>query len=155
MKDIKLLKDEEILDKYKLHWFIFLKTFLVAIITIIAVLFLSSFNGVNLITIDKILIVLSIYFVFQLVKDFFEYKFNYYIVTNKRIIIKEGFFFINQKEILFSKIETIDTNYSVIDRFFKVGSIIIKGTGNSSTIIDNLKDTEDFKEKIFNIINKI
>lgn len=151
MKDFKLLDDEYVVKTYKTHWFILLKNFLYFFGFVIFYYFLlnNSF-GENIF--KNFLYILSIFLILTLIKDFFVFKFNYYLITNKRLIMKEGFLVIREKEILFSKIESINTNQSIIEKFFNVGSVNIVGTGNSEITILDLENNKDFKDTLSNAI---
>lgn len=157
-KKLDLLQDESIYSQYKPHWFIFLPNIL-TMFSILCIILL--YNTI----IDKFFLLsmfpIQIFYFFFIVsilhtiKNVIKYKFNYYIITNQRLIIKEGLFFINFKEILFNKIESVESFQNLIEKQFNVGTIIIKGTGNSETIIFDLDNHLTFKNTLLENIKKI
>ena len=56
------------------------------------------------------------------------------IVTNKRVILKEGFFNRKTQEIKLSAIEAIEFEQNFIERLFRVGCLEITGRGGGTNI---------------------
>lgn len=151
MDKIKLLDGEIIQKTYKTHWFVLLKNFLYFAGVLVFYYFVLN-NSFGADVFKNFIYILVIFFIINLIKDFFIFKFNYYIITNKRLLIKEGFFVLKETEILFSKIESINAQQTFIEKWFNVGYISIVGTGNSETKIFDLENNQDFKNTLSNAI---
>ena len=74
------------------------------------------------------------------------------VVTNKRVILKEGFFARSTQEIKLSAIEAIEFDQSAMERIFGVGCLKITGRGGGSVIdfhhVANPMDTKHMIENI-------
>jgi uncharacterized membrane protein YdbT with pleckstrin-like domain len=53
------------------------------------------------------------------------------VVTDRRIIFKEGFMRRRTMEMNMNKVETVDVVQSILGRIFNYGTILIRGTGSS------------------------
>ena len=53
------------------------------------------------------------------------------VVTDRRILFKEGFLRRRTMEMNMSKVETVDVVQSIPGRIFNYGTILIRGTGSS------------------------
>lgn len=69
------------------------------------------------------------------------YKSTYFIVTNKRIMVKKGVFSVHSIELLHSKVESI-TYKGIGD----AGTIIIAGTGGSKEVVTGISQPKKFKD---------
>ena len=66
-----------------------------------------------------------------------------FVITNKRVVIKQGLFSRKTFEMNLSKIESVNVDQSVWGRLFGYGSISIIGTGGTrETFNDNRKPLE-------------
>ena len=73
-------------------------------------------------------------------------------ITNKRMIMKTGFFSRKTDEMIISKVETVEINQSAIGRVFGFGNVIITGTGNSNIVFKEIKNPIEIKKIIDNTI---
>jgi len=141
-----LIDGEEILQTTRLHWLLFLNPFLVFLGAVTSQLFLDT-TMMNLISQFLCAIVLI-----MLVQSLFYFYFTEIVVTNKRIIVKTGFFTINTNEILFKKVESIDLEQNIIDRMFSRGNVKIKGTGDTHMNISGILNPVSFKNKVLSLL---
>jgi len=68
-----------------------------------------------------------------------------FVITNRRIVIKEGFIARRTFEMNLSKIETVNVDQSVMGRILNYGSIIIIGTGGTTERFHNIARPMVFK----------
>lgn len=61
-----------------------------------------------------------------------------FVITNRRIVIKEGFIARRTFEMNLSKIETVNVDQSVMGRILNYGSITIIGTGGTKETFHNI-----------------
>ena len=70
-----------------------------------------------------------------------------FVITNRRIVIKEGFIARRTFEMNLSKIETVNVDQSVMGRILNYGSIIIIGTGGITERVHNIARPMVFKRR--------
>ena len=61
-----------------------------------------------------------------------------FVITNRRIVIKEGFIARRTFEMNLSKIETVNVDQTVMGRILNYGSITIIGTGGTTETFHNI-----------------
>jgi uncharacterized membrane protein YdbT with pleckstrin-like domain len=61
-----------------------------------------------------------------------------FVITNRRIVIKEGFIARRTFEMNLSKIETVNVDQTVMGRILNFGSITIIGTGGTKETFHNI-----------------
>ena len=72
---------------------------------------------------------------------------NEFAITNKRVIIKIGFFRRRTIELNLTKIESVNVLQSVLGRILGFGSIVIVGTGGTKEIFPNIRGPLKFRKK--------
>lgn len=95
--------------------------------------------------------------VLALLKTIWTYHAHRYLLTSRRVIIKEGFFAVKLTSALFDKITHIEVDQSLIDRLIMHhGSIIINTAGmNKGEIRLNYVDSPiEFKNLLERLINR-
>jgi len=69
-----------------------------------------------------------------------------FVITNRRIVIKEGFIARRTFEMNLSKIETVNVDQTVMGRFLNFGSITIIGTGGTRETFHNIARPMAFRK---------
>ena len=72
-----------------------------------------------------------------------------YVLTNKRVIIKYGFFYIRYREIPIEKIDNIICWQNPKDKLFGTGLITLFGTGIRQTKFRRIANAMQFKHAIY------
>ena len=80
-----------------------------------------------------------------------EHKNIEYAFTNKRIIIKSGIIGIDVKNIYYSEIQSVNLKVGLIEKFFSVGDIYIKGNSQASVLCD-IEDPYFITQKLQEIV---
>ncbi len=62
-----------------------------------------------------------------------------YGITNKRVIAKIGFIFVNADELRNSKIESVEIKQTLLGRILGYGNLYLAGTGTSEVIMPKIK----------------
>lgn len=70
-----------------------------------------------------------------------------FVITNKRVVIKVGWFNRDAFEMNLSKIESVNIHQSFIARILGYGTIVIIGTGGSKELFHNITNPREFKRK--------
>jgi len=69
-----------------------------------------------------------------------------FVITNRRIVIKEGFIARRTFEMNLSKIETVNVDQTVMGRILNYGSITIIGTGGTKETFHNIARPMKFRQ---------
>jgi membrane protein YdbS with pleckstrin-like domain len=123
--DSQLLPGENVIYRSKLHWQVFLLPGFFACILLFASigLFVTEAKGVGL-----FLLVLA---GFLVLVPFIKRANSEFAVTNKRIVVKLGFFTTRTVELLHSKVETISVNQGLLGKMLGFGDIVVTGSGGT------------------------
>jgi uncharacterized membrane protein YdbT with pleckstrin-like domain len=123
--DSQLLPGEKVLYRSKLHWQIFLLPGLVAGILILGaiVAFIDGMTEIGLFLLIAAGVLILIPFTRRANSEF--------AVTNKRIIVKLGFFTTRTIELLHSKVETISVYQGLMGKMLGYGDLTVTGSGGT------------------------
>ncbi len=80
---------------------------------------------------------------------YLHHKFAEFVVTNKRVIIKNGIFNVLASEIPLSRIETVLVKQSFLGLLLNFGDITIVGTGGTQQSIERIYNPKLFKNYFF------
>ena len=78
-----------------------------------------------------------------------------YVITNQRVIIKNGLINIHVTEVLLQKIETIYVNQSLFGKLLDFGTVVIVGSGGTKDIYPNVPNPFLFRKLIQENIEKV
>lgn len=92
-----------------------------------------------------------ILFSFSFISYFF--KTNEYVLTNKRILIKEGLISRRTVEINLSKSESINVDQSILGRLLGYGSLTVIGTGGTRETCAHISNPLAFRRAFQEIIS--
>jgi uncharacterized membrane protein YdbT with pleckstrin-like domain len=134
-----LLPDEQVRTVGRLHWAIYLKSWLsltLAALAGVAYLYFKS-PGADPTTDTAALVpggaavIFLLFGVFLMLSAWLRRVTTEIVVTDRRVIFKEGFIRRRTMEMNMSKVETVDVVQSISGRIFNYGTILIRGTGSS------------------------
>lgn len=131
-----LQEGEVVVYSTKLSWVEYLKAISVGIIGLI---FAISGHFVGLI----LAAVLAVF-------AYLKISSSEFAVTNKRIIIKVGIISSHSLETMLNKIESINVSQGLLDKIFKCGTLVVRGTGGTNNPFPNVDNPFEFR----NAINK-
>jgi uncharacterized membrane protein YdbT with pleckstrin-like domain len=131
-----LLPDEQLRAVGRLHWAIYLKGWLCLIVALgagIDFLHLRSTDpdgSVSLVleAVTGLFLAAGLLLVFS---AWVRRVTTEIVVTDRRILFKEGFVRRRTMEMNMNKVETVDVVQSITGRIFNYGTILIRGTGSS------------------------
>ncbi len=134
-----LTKDEKVIQKAKLHWFIYVRAL---VIFLFSFLFLNDPDthgiGIFFITLSLAL----------LLSAWIQTKTTELAVTNKRVIAKYGLISRQTIELNLNKIEGLNVNQGVTGRIFNFGDVIINGTGGKQSPIKYIARPLTFRKTV-------
>ena len=132
-----LLPGEEVVQRARLHWIVFLKALAVVVVGL-AVLFLQPIVGAVVIGLG---IVMAI-------PPWLERLTSEFGVTSKRVIIKVGLIQRRTLELLIRQVEAISVDQSLTGRIFDFGTITLTGTGGVKETFHNIANPLEFRRSI-------
>lgn len=144
-----LLKDEQICYQTRVHKIIFARPIF---LTLIAIAFFigAAVNKNN--SFLWFFLILGAFFVIMLITDgiysWIAFVTSEFAITNKRVLIKVGFFRHHTVELVLSKVEGIGVDQGIIGRIFNYGSIIVTGTGGTKEPFKNIENPLNFRKEV-------
>jgi uncharacterized membrane protein YdbT with pleckstrin-like domain len=132
-----LLPGEEVVQRARLHWIVFVKATVVALIGL-ALVFIQPIVGVVVIGVGVIMAV----------PPWLERLTSEFGVTSRRVIIKVGLFQRRTLELLIRQVEAISVDQSVTGRLFNFGTITLTGTGGVRETFHNISNPLEFRRSI-------
>lgn len=135
-----LLPDEQVRTVGRLHWAIYLKAWICLVLAALAgidyeYLRLSGTDAPPGESVSIVLEVVAAVFLlaglFLMLSAWLRRVTTEIVVTDRRIIFKEGFVRRRTMEMNMNKVETVDVVQSIVGRIFNYGTILIRGTGSS------------------------
>jgi uncharacterized membrane protein YdbT with pleckstrin-like domain len=76
-----------------------------------------------------------------------EYLTSEFAITNKRIIVKQGFVSRRTMELNLNKVESVSVDQSILGRILNYGSITVLGTGGTREQFANLAAPLEFRKR--------
>ena len=114
----------------RLHWTIFLRAFVLAVVSVVVMIYgqKSISASIGSVVVYAGWIGLAVAAVLFLHAAFRRWT-TELSVTTHRVIYKRGFIWRHTVEMNMDKIESVDVDQSLIGRLFDYGDVIIRGTG--------------------------
>ena len=135
--EANLLPGEAVVQRARLHWIVFLKAIVVAVVGL-AVLFIQPLVGA---------IVVGLALLMAL-PPWLERTTSEFGVTSKRVIIKVGLIQRRTLELLIRQVEAISVDQSLTGRIFNFGTITLTGTGGVRETFHNIANPLEFRRSI-------
>ena len=141
-----LMPGEEIMYRAHLHWVIYLRAMLLALLGVALVIagFWQPDFHVLVYPGALVLVVAVLAWLAQWVKSWS----SEFAVTNKRVIIKVGLVRRDTLELLLSKVESIGVDQTVTGRIVGYGTIVVVGTGGTREPFRNIARPLDFRKHV-------
>ena len=147
-----LMKDEKIIFHAKPHWIIFLTSFSWFLGTFVLMAFIPKNNFMtSSVILDLSLLQLITLFTFLIsiilsLVAYMAYLSTDFIITSKRVLMKNGFLRRTIVEMLLSRVESIIIQQGIMARLFNYGSIAIAGTGGGRNPFLNVPQPLKFRQ---------
>jgi uncharacterized membrane protein YdbT with pleckstrin-like domain len=143
---------ERVVHDSRLHWVIFTRAIVAAIICLVLVGAAMNTAGSQTQYLSLALwIAAAIFALLALsagLRAFVRRASTEFVVTNHRVIYKTGLLARHTLEMNLSKVESVDVNQSIPGRFLGYGTVIVRGTGGSLEPIRNVADPLTFRSHI-------
>lgn len=129
-----LLPDEIVLYWADTHWFIFVMPIVLLLFPLIVACVLGfNFGPAEFICFGFVGLPVFIVALTSLISRTFQYLFNQYAITNKRVVMKCGFLSLRTLEVLHDKIASLSVNQDLFGIIFNYGSVIVSAMGDKQT----------------------
>jgi len=135
--EANLLPGETVVQRARLHWIVFVKAIVVALIGL-GLLFLQPIIGGVVIAVG----------ILMAVPPWLERLTSEFGVTSKRVIIKVGLIQRRTLELLIRQVEAISVDQSLTGRIFNFGTITLSGTGGVRETFHNISNPLEFRRSI-------
>jgi uncharacterized membrane protein YdbT with pleckstrin-like domain len=149
-----LIPGETVLYKTRLHWIVLLWALVAGVFLVGAGLALlvgayqasaQSDSRAAMIIVGLVLLVAAAVFV---AVGLVRRNSTEMAVSNKRVLIKTGFFARKSIEVLLSKVESIGVDESALGRILGYGSVIIRGTGGTFETFSQIAHPNEFRRQV-------
>ena len=135
--EANLLPGETVVQRARLHWIVFLKAIVVAVVGL-AVLVIQPLVGGVIVGIGLLMAL----------PPWLERTTSEFGVTSKRVIIKVGLIQRRTLELLIRQVEAISVEQSLAGRIFNFGTITLTGTGGVRETFHNIANPLEFRRSI-------
>jgi uncharacterized membrane protein YdbT with pleckstrin-like domain len=141
-----LLPDERILYKTRLHWILYTKALLVALVGIVLAGLLSQvadppwlwYLGV------AVAVAGALWWVVRWI----ELMTSEFAVTSMRLIFKVGLVARYTTELLLPKVESISVTQGLVGRMLNYGDLVVTGTGGAREVFARVHDPVGFRNEV-------
>jgi len=79
------------------------------------------------------------------IREMFRLATTEFMVTNRRVVLKEGFFAVHVDEVTLNSIEGAHVDQSPIGRIFNFGRLTIRGSGDTHLLFPTMADPSGFR----------
>jgi uncharacterized membrane protein YdbT with pleckstrin-like domain len=139
---------ESIKHRSKVHWIVYISGLVGMAAAAVIFLFAVSDNAIDSSLRMPLMIfaaVVGVVALFKLLKAWFKRWTTEIVVTDKRIIYKDGFIRRNTVEMNLDKVESVQVEQSVMGRLLGYGTLIIRGTGAGIEPVRNVGSPLEFR----------
>lgn len=136
--DTTLMPGETVTYRTRLHWIIFSRPLIFAVLGFSDIL--KDWGCLR-----QIAIVLAVLMGIHAIISFIVSEFG---VTDKRVIVKTGFIRRQSLEILLSQVEAIGVHQGIVARLLDYGSVVIGGTGGTRGSYGNIAAPLAFRRHV-------
>ena len=138
--DENLMSGEQVVYRARLHWSVFLGPVIVALFALL--MFTGQREAASA---GGLFLTIAILWG---TAAFISRHTSEFAVTNKRVLIKTGVIRRNSLETLLTKVEGIQVQQGILGRMLDYGTIIVKGTGGTSSPFRKIEAPLEFRRKV-------
>lgn len=136
-----LLPDEQIIFRTKKSYIIF---FMPVVWVCAAIGFLIIPNPI----VHKVAVAPLVIAVITGFNQWLDYISSEFAVTNKRVIMREGFFFRHRNETRITAIANVSVDQSLLAQFLNYGTVFIHAFGGDKDPFDDMDKPNDFQKQL-------
>lgn len=141
---------EKVETEFRPHWKVLIMPVgLLVLAIVVAIILGRTFDGVAAWAVPVVVIVLGLV---AGSKQWFNWLFTKYIITNERLIIREGLIARRGKEIPLERIDNVSFSQTVGERILRSGDLIIESAGEGGqSLYTDIPKPEDTQSMIYQI----
>ncbi len=143
-----LLPEERILYRTQKHFIIFLTPVIWSLIT--AFFLFSSYPALK-----NVAFLIGIVSLLSWAKELLNYVTAVFVLTNKRIIMKEGFFFRHTNETRLATLANVSIDQSLIGQLLDYGTVIINTFGGENDPFTQIASPLEFRKQVLTQLDKV
>lgn len=129
-----LTENEEIIGVGRIHWVVFAPS---AVYCLVAFLMAAFFHPL----VGGVILFLSLYPIYN---AFISYWMTYLVLTNKKVLSRQGFLSRDWTRMDFDKIENAFLEEPIIGRYLGYATVVISGIGSGHIAIANIANGDAF-----------
>lgn len=141
--DDNLMRDETVVYKAQIHWFIVLPGLVVSVLGLMMTMSDLAVLGVLALLAGIVMVI----------KASITMVTTELAVTSKRVIAKVGLIRRATMELNHSKVESMNVNQGILGRIFGYGTIVVNGTGGGATPVPGIENPMEFRRKAMQTID--
>ena len=150
--DKRLMSEEKIIYRTKLHWVVFGKPFILFLFSLFLIsIGMSSQNVIFGVFGTYLFIFTFIYGIGILIK----FVCSEFIISNKRVLIELGFIKRISLETILLKVEGVEVYQGMVGRILNYGTVIISGTGGTIKPFYRINNPMEFRNQVLEQINGV
>jgi len=140
---------ETLIYTTSLHWLVYLRAAVLAILAVVCLAASASFNGqIAALGLEIIAALFGLLALVSGLTALIRRTTTELAVTDRRVIYKTGILQRHTMEMNRSKVETVGVNQSILGRVLGFGTIIVRGTGGSFEPVAFIGDPLTFRSHI-------
>lgn len=147
--DANLMSGETVLHRAKLHWWIFVKPAIVAVLGLI-IGGITMGQGGPWVGVGLLVIILCCV---PLILAVLTYLTTEFAVTSRRVVAKRGLFIRRTLELNHNRVEGLNVKQGMLGRLVNAGSLTVSGTGGTRQAIPSISGPMDFRRNALEIID--
>lgn len=150
--DSTLLHDEKLIYFTSPHWVVFLPSLLAFLASGLFWYFGPLFVPIDTLVfrnwsfIELVSVGVLLFAIYWFIGAFIFYRFSEYAITDRRVILKEGFIERRAVEIFLRRLEGINIEQTVVGRILDYGTLIVIGTGGTKDYYYNIPHPFAFRK---------
>lgn len=147
--DKNLLPDERILFRTKKHLIIFFLPLVSTVVAYYAVIFMKSNPMLDSLTLIPLGLT-AFYWIYQGI----IYMASEFAVTNKRVMMREGFFVRHSNEMRLSAIAQVNIEQNLLGQLLNFGVVSINGFGGTHDVFYMIASPFEFQKQVNQQVDK-
>ncbi|GHU88766.1 hypothetical protein FACS189476_06470 [Spirochaetia bacterium] len=144
-----------------LHWMFLIKPILLVAVSIVLLITKELTAAYVLVWADTVdfayriaVVIIFIAALIYLLWTIIEFYLVEYSITNKRLILKKGFFTSTLVDMPIEKVESIICVQSLLGRIFNYGTILVSGVGGMTPRYSTIRKPHKIRRIIYTVIDK-
>lgn len=143
-----LLADEQIIYRTKKHWIIFCNPVVWAIVAVIFAFNSNPWVAIAAIAPAAAALILGI-------GKWLDYITSQFVLTNKRVMMREGFFTRHSTELRLATVSNMNVNQSLVGQLFNYGTVITSPFGGKEDVFTEIAGPFEFQKQVQMQLDKV